>query len=146
VSRSSVVPSVVPAMSAATPAEEPERIILMADSELAVEVDAQLMQLTLRASHPQALPTDVARLKDVVDIFGEVSMQACLTEQSTWRSCSTRLRPLGLQALLLLRRPGSPGPDGSKGTGVRGLLAEFSAGFAATGHLMREGFAISACR
>jgi hypothetical protein len=87
VSRSSVVPSVVPAMSAATPAEEPERIILMADSELAVEVDAQLMQLTLRASHPQALPTDVARLKDVVDIFGEVSMQACLTEQSTWRSC-----------------------------------------------------------
>ena len=87
VSRSSVVPSVVPAMSAATPAEEPERIVLMADSELAVEVDAQLMQLTLRASHPQALPTDVARLKDVVDIFGEVSMQACLTEQSTWRSC-----------------------------------------------------------
>ena len=87
VSRSSVVPGVVQSVSAATPAEEPERIVMMADSELAVEVDAQLMQLTLRASHPQALPTDVARLKDVVDIFGEVSMQACLTEQSTWRSC-----------------------------------------------------------
>ena len=60
----------------------------MADSaELAVEVDVQVMQLTLKASHPQALPTDVARLKDVVDIFGEVSMQACLTEQTTSRSC-----------------------------------------------------------
>ena len=59
----------------------------MSDStELAVEVDVQVMQLTLKASHPQALPTDIARLKDVVEVFGEVSMQACLTEQSSSRT------------------------------------------------------------
>ena len=64
------------------------KVVGMPDSaDLAVEVDVQVMQLTLKASHPQALPTDVARLKDVVEIFGEVSMQACLTEQSTSRAC-----------------------------------------------------------
>ena len=34
-----------------------------------------------------ALPGDVARLRDVVDIFGAVSMQACLMEQTSNRSC-----------------------------------------------------------
>ena len=57
------------------------------DGQLAVEVDAQVMQLTLKASHPQALPDEVAQLKDVHHVFGEVSMQACLTEQSKLRSC-----------------------------------------------------------
>eukprot|EP00965_Chrysotila_dentata_P215753 6188969-Pleurochrysis_carterae.AAC.1 len=58
-----------------------------ASSELVVEVDVQVMQLTLKASHPQTLPSEVARLKDVVDVFGDVSMQACLTEQTVARQC-----------------------------------------------------------
>ena len=45
------------------------------DGQLAVEVDVQVMQLTLKASHPQALPDDVAKLPDVTTVFGEVSMQ-----------------------------------------------------------------------
>ena len=48
----------------------------VADEALAIEIDAQLMQLTLRASHPQALPPDVAGHEDVLAIFGSVSMQA----------------------------------------------------------------------
>eukprot|EP00966_Prymnesium_polylepis_P105789 2449948-Prymnesium_polylepis.1 len=44
------------------------------------------MQLTLKSSHPMALPQEVARLKDVTEVFGAVSMQACLMEQSTHRS------------------------------------------------------------
>jgi hypothetical protein len=64
-----------------------EPIIAMDDDgQLAVEVDVQMMQLTLKASHPQALPADVAQLPDVKDVFGDVSMQACLTEQTAARS------------------------------------------------------------
>lgn len=67
---------------------ENEEILTMADGEqLAVEVDVQVMQLTLKASHPMALPQDVARLKDVTEVFGAVSMQACLMEKSAYRSC-----------------------------------------------------------
>ena len=57
------------------------------DGQLAIEVDVQVMQLTLKASHPQALPDDVANLPDVKLVFGEVSMQACLTERTASRSC-----------------------------------------------------------
>ena len=72
----------------ATNGESDDSIPSVADSnELAIEVDTQVMQLTLKASHPQALPTEVARLRDVLDIFGQVSMQACLTEQSVCRTC-----------------------------------------------------------
>ena len=80
----------VKASDAASPAdgESSDQIPTVADSsDLAVEVDTQVMQLTLKASHPQALPTEVARQKDVLDIFGQVSMQACLTEQSVSRAC-----------------------------------------------------------
>ena len=65
-----------------------EEVPTLADgAQLAVEIDLQVFQLTLKASHPQALPTEVARLKDVVGVFGAVSMQACLTEQSAYRTC-----------------------------------------------------------
>lgn len=78
----------VPPHAASSASCEQEDILTMADGEqLAVEVDVQVMQLTLKASHPMALPQDIARLKDVTEIFGAVSMQACLMEQSTHRSC-----------------------------------------------------------
>ena len=55
-----------------------EAVVEVPDSsELAVEVDAQVMQLTLKASHPQSLPHEVASNKDVRDLFGRVTMQAC---------------------------------------------------------------------
>ena len=57
------------------------------DGQLAIEVDVQVMQLTLKASHPQALPDDVAQLPDLGTVFGDVSMQACLTEQTAARTC-----------------------------------------------------------
>ena len=63
-------------------------IMMMSDDgQLAVEVDVQMMQLTLKAAHPQALPDEIAQLPDVTTVFGDVSMQACLTEQSALRSC-----------------------------------------------------------
>ena len=34
------------------------------DGQLAVEVDVQAMQMTLQASHPQALPDEIASLPD----------------------------------------------------------------------------------
>merc|ERR1719399_86127 len=52
------------------------------DGQLAIEVDVQVMQLTLKASHPQALPEEVSQLPDVKHVFGNVTMQACLTEQT----------------------------------------------------------------
>lgn len=42
------------------------------------------MQLTLTGAHPMALDTEVAEMEDVEDIFGMVTMQACLP---TLRSC-----------------------------------------------------------
>ena len=38
-------------------------------------VDAQVVQLTWMASHPQALKHSVAGMDDVVDRFGDVAMQ-----------------------------------------------------------------------
>ena len=63
------------------------RLEMEDDGQLAVEVDVQVMQITLKSSHPQALPDDVAALPDVRAVFGEVSMQACLTERSSLRAC-----------------------------------------------------------
>tara|TARA_B100000795_G_C22648764_1_gene379441 strand:+ start:700 stop:825 length:126 start_codon:yes stop_codon:yes gene_type:complete len=37
------------------------------------------MQLTLMAAHPQALRHEVAEMEDVVEMFGDVAMQARLT-------------------------------------------------------------------
>ena len=34
------------------------------------------MQLTLMAAHPQALRHEVAEMEDVVEMFGDVAMQA----------------------------------------------------------------------
>jgi hypothetical protein len=45
------------------------------------------MQLTLKASHPQALPDQIASFSDVQKVFGDVSMQACLTDKTADRSC-----------------------------------------------------------
>lgn len=65
-----------------------ESIALMADDgQLSVEVDVQVMQLTLKAAHPQALPDEIAQLPDVKHVFGDVTMQACLLEQTAKRSC-----------------------------------------------------------
>ena len=51
----------------------------------AMIIDVQVMQLTLQASHPQALKSAVADMFDVKYLFGEVAMQACLTERSAHR-------------------------------------------------------------
>ena len=51
----------------------------------AMVIDVQLMQLTLMASHPQALKEDVAQMADVKLVFGEVAMQACHTARSAHR-------------------------------------------------------------
>ena len=61
-------------------------------AEIGVEIDVQTMQLTLRASHPQALPTDVARHEDTISVFGRVAMQACIVETT---SLMTRYRLVG---------------------------------------------------
>jgi thiol-disulfide isomerase/thioredoxin len=59
----------------------------MKDKDLTMEIDVQLMQLTLKASHPQNLPSNIADSEDVLAIFGNVTMQACLVEETTKRKC-----------------------------------------------------------
>jgi len=44
-------------------------------------------QLTLKASHPQNLPSEIAENFDVASIFGSVTMQACVVEETTKRKC-----------------------------------------------------------
>ena len=44
-----------------------------------------ITQLTLMASHPQALKHAVAEMADVKEMFGDVAMQACLTDHSAHR-------------------------------------------------------------
>ena len=51
-----------------------------------MQIDAQVMQLTLTGAHPQALQEEVAEMDDVEEIFGMVAMQACLTQKSALRS------------------------------------------------------------
>jgi thiol-disulfide isomerase/thioredoxin len=57
------------------------------DKDLTMEIDVQLMQLTLKASHPQNLPHSIAQSVDVLEIFGNVTMQACVVEETTKRKC-----------------------------------------------------------
>ena len=57
-----------------------------------MQVDVQVMQLTLTGAHPQALQTSVAESLDVIQIFGKRAMQVCL---SAW--------PLACAYLLALR-------------------------------------------
>ena len=52
---------------------------------LNIVVDVMVMQMTLRASHPQALPDGVAKMGDVLDVFGKVPMQASLVERCEHR-------------------------------------------------------------
>jgi len=59
----------------------------MKDKDLTMEIDVQLMQLTLKASHPQNLPSSIAQSVDVLEIFGNVTMQACVVEETTKRKC-----------------------------------------------------------
>jgi thiol-disulfide isomerase/thioredoxin len=59
----------------------------MKDKDLTMEIDVQLMQLTLKASHPQNLPSSIAQSEDVLEIFGNVTMQACVVEETTKRKC-----------------------------------------------------------
>ena len=49
-------------------------------------LDIGIFQLTLRNSHPQVLPQEIARDQDVVNIFGRAPMQACLVERAVLRS------------------------------------------------------------
>lgn len=67
------------------PAEVEEVPTLLKEPEGAVVVDAQVLQLTLMAAHPQALRHAVAEMEDVTQMFGEVAMQACLTDRSAHR-------------------------------------------------------------
>ena len=68
----------------ATPFEDVQTVL---DEDLGVEIDVQLMQLPLRSSHPQALERDIAKLRDIIDIFGKIAMQACILEKSLHRTC-----------------------------------------------------------
>ena len=58
---------------------------ITATDELNVVIDVMVMQLTLKASHPQALPEQIAKMADVVALFGRVSMQASLIERCARR-------------------------------------------------------------
>ena len=68
------------AFSSATPVDV---IPTMKDRDLSIEIDTQLMQMTLKASHPQNLPSHIAENCDVNLIFGNVTMQACVVEETT---------------------------------------------------------------
>jgi hypothetical protein len=52
------------------------------EAELGVEIDIQTVQLTLKSSHLKALDRAIANNEDVVEVFGQHSMQAA-TIQST---------------------------------------------------------------
>jgi len=58
---------------------------LPSGAEANLVVDVQVMQLTLKASHPQALPDHIAKNGDVVELFGRISMQASLIERCKHR-------------------------------------------------------------
>ena len=60
-------------MSAAAPVPE-----VRPSSNLAIVVDVQVMQMTLKASHPQSLPDAVAKMGDVIEVFGKVQCRARL--------------------------------------------------------------------
>ena len=62
-----------------------EVLTIEREPEDAMIIDTQVMQLTLQASHPQALKSAVADMFDVKYLFGEVAMQAALTERSAHR-------------------------------------------------------------
>ena len=70
--------------AAARDAEE-ESVPAIEASDLGVEVDTQVMQLTLKSSHPQSLPSAVAKSNDVITVFGRVAMQACIVAKSQLR-------------------------------------------------------------
>ena len=48
---------------------------------LEMTVDSQLFQLTLQAASPQSLPAHVRAVADVKEIFGDVALQASLTDR-----------------------------------------------------------------
>ena len=50
-----------------------------------VEMDLQLGQMTLRSRHLSALPTDVANNRDVLELFGESTIQASTLESGEHR-------------------------------------------------------------
>lgn len=58
---------------------------LFKEPDDAMVVDVQVMQLTLMASHPQALNAVVAAMGDVLEMFGDVAMQSCLTDRTAHR-------------------------------------------------------------
>lgn len=55
-------------------------------TEYGVEMDLQLGQMTLRSRHLSALPSDVAGHADVVELFGDATIQASVIESATHRS------------------------------------------------------------
>jgi thiol-disulfide isomerase/thioredoxin len=58
---------------------------MLKEPDDAMVFDVQVTQITLMASHPQALKQGVAEMDDVTTVFGDVAMQACLTEQTSHR-------------------------------------------------------------
>jgi xanthosine utilization system XapX-like protein len=52
---------------------------------LGVEIDIQMIQMTLRSKHLAALNTDIANHPDVKMIFGESTMQASVVEVAEHR-------------------------------------------------------------
>ncbi len=58
----------------------------VAESTTEMQVDVQVMQLTLTGAQPQALDSNTAKDQDVVTVFGVAAMQAVLMERSSLRS------------------------------------------------------------
>ena len=54
---------------------------------LGVEMDIQVGQMTLRSKHLSALPSEVAQRQDVLDVFGDATIQASLIQKSEHRTC-----------------------------------------------------------
>ena len=64
------------------------------NGHLGVEIDIQMGQMTLRSKHLSALPSEVASNFDVLQIFGDATIQASVLEQAEHRS---RYRLVGLE-------------------------------------------------
>lgn len=53
--------------------------------DLGVEIDVQIGQMTLRAKHLQALPSDIANNSEVRAMFGDSTIQTSILEKSSTR-------------------------------------------------------------
>ena len=65
--------------------------------QLGVEIDVQISQMTLRSKHLSALETEVANHQDVIEVFGDATMQVG-SSFYYWNIYPLTYRPSGLAA------------------------------------------------